>query len=495
MAKFIKLNSNDNVAVCLEAGQKDDLVQIDNLQLVLSDDIPVGHKVALQSIGTNTNVIKYGAPIGHATAPIPSGGHVHTQNLKTNLSGTITYSFNQKLNEVRYAKRNLTFNGYRRSNGSAGIRNEIWIVPTVGCVNGQAQQIINRFQKEVSPEKADAIEVFKHNYGCSQLGDDHINTQKALAQIINHPNAGGVLVLGLGCENNQISHLKKFIGEHDSERIKFLVAQEVDDEIEAGVELLKEIYEKMQHDRREAIPLSELKVGLKCGGSDGFSGITANPLIGAFSDFLIAQGGTTVLTEVPEMFGAETILMARAQNRATFDKTVSLINDFKDYYMQHNLPVYENPSPGNKEGGISTLEDKSLGCTQKGGSSTVMDVLNYAEPLKVKGLNLLSAPGNDLVASSALGFSGCQLVLFTTGRGTPFGSFVPTMKISTNTALFSKKKNWIDFNAGQLLEGKTMDELLEMFIQYVIEVSSGKKLKHEESGFKEIAIFKTGVTL
>lgn len=495
MAKFIKLNSNDNVAVCLEAGQKDDLVQIDNLQLVLSDDIPVGHKVALQSIGTNTNVIKYGAPIGHATAPIPSGGHVHTQNLKTNLSGTITYSFNQKLNEVRYAKRNLTFDGYRRSNGSAGIRNEIWIVPTVGCVNGQAQQIINRFQKEVSPEKADAIEVFKHNYGCSQLGDDHTNTQKALAQIINHPNAGGVLVLGLGCENNQISHLKKFIGEHDSERIKFLVAQEVDDEIEAGVELLKEIYEKMQHDRREAIPLSELKVGLKCGGSDGFSGITANPLIGAFSDFLIAQGGTTVLTEVPEMFGAETILMARAQNRATFDKTVSLINDFKDYYMQHNLPVYENPSPGNKEGGISTLEDKSLGCTQKGGSSTVMDVLNYAEPLKVKGLNLLSAPGNDLVASSALGFSGCQLVLFTTGRGTPFGSFVPTMKISTNTALFSKKKNWIDFNAGQLLEGKTMDELLEMFIQYVIEVSSGKKLKHEESGFKEIAIFKTGVTL
>lgn len=495
MAKFIKLNPNDNVAVCLEAAQKGETAIFGNQQVVLTDDIPLGHKVALQSIAMNTHIIKYGAPIGHATAPISSGGHVHTQNMKTNLSGTITYSFAQKLNELKYAKGNLTFNGYRRTTGHAGIRNEIWVVPTVGCVNGQAQQIINLFQKEVNPENIDAIEVFKHNYGCSQLGDDHINTQKALAQIINHPNAGGVLVLGLGCENNQIAHLKRFIGEYDPERIKFLVAQDVEDEIEAGVELLKEIYEKMQHDRREAIPLSKLKVGLKCGGSDGFSGITANPLVGAFSDFLIAQGGTTVLTEVPEMFGAETILMARAKDRATFDKTVSLINDFKDYYMQHNLPVYENPSPGNKDGGISTLEDKSLGCTQKGGSATVMDVLKYAEPIKEKGLNLLSAPGNDLVASSALGFSGCQLILFTTGRGTPFGSFVPTMKISTNTALFSKKKNWIDFDAGQLLDGKTMDELLEMFILYVIEVSGGKKLKHEESGFREIAIFKTGVTL
>jgi altronate hydrolase len=495
MSKFIKLNPNDNVAVCLEAASKGQTIEIDDQSLVLIDDIPVGHKVALQAIAVGADIIKYGAPIGHAIASIQSGNHVHTHNLKTNLSGTITYSFNQKLNEIRYAQRDLTFNGYRRKNGNAGIRNEIWVVPTVGCVNGQAQQIIDLFKKEVQPENVDAIEVFKHNYGCSQLGDDHVNTQKALAQIINHPNAGGVLVLGLGCENNQIAHLKKFIGEYDADRIKFLVAQEVEDEIEAGLELLKEIYVQLKNDQREAIPLSELKVGLKCGGSDGFSGITANPLVGVFSDFLIAQGGTTVLTEVPEMFGAETILMARAKDHATFDKTVSLINDFKDYYTRHNLPVYENPSPGNKEGGISTLEDKSLGCTQKGGTATVVDVLKYAEPIKEKGLNLLSAPGNDLVAASALGFSGCQLVLFTTGRGTPFGSFVPTMKISTNSALFNKKKNWIDFNADKLLENKTIDQLLEEFIQYIIEVSSGKKLRHEESGFKEIAIFKTGVTL
>lgn len=495
MAKFIKINSEDNVAVCLEAGQNGEIVHIGDQKIILLNDILVGHKVALQAIDTGSDIIKYGAPIGHAIVPIQTGAHVHVHNLKTNLTGTITYSFNQKLNEIRYSKRDLTFSGYRRSNGNAGIRNEIWIVPTVGCVNGQAQQIINRFQKEVNPENVDAVEVFKHNYGCSQLGDDHVNTQKALASIINHPNAGGVLVLGLGCENNQISQLKKYIGDYDTNRVRFLVAQEVEDEIEAGVELLKVIYEQMKSDRREPIPLSELKVGLKCGGSDGFSGITANPLVGAFSDFLIAQGGTTVLTEVPEMFGAETLLMARAKDRTTFDKTVSLINDFKDYYMQHNLPVYENPSPGNKDGGISTLEDKSLGCTQKGGSATVVDVLSYAEPIKAKGLNLLAAPGNDLVAASALGFSGCQLVLFTTGRGTPFGSFVPTMKISTNSALFSKKKNWIDFNAGQLLEDKTIDSLLEEFIPFIIEVSSGKKLRHEEAGFKEISIFKTGVTL
>lgn len=495
MAKFIKINPEDNVAVCLEAALADESASIDGQLISLQNDIPVGHKVALQPIATNADVIKYGAPIGHALADITVGEHVHTHNLKTNLSGTITYSFNQKLNEIRYAKRDLMFNGFRRSNGNSGIRNELWIVPTVGCVNGQAQQIIDLFKAEVKPENIESIEVFKHNYGCSQLGDDHVNTQKALAQLINHPNAGGVLVLGLGCENNQISSLKTLIGGYDEKRIKFLVAQDVEDEVQAGLELLKEIYEEMKNDRREPIPLSELKVGLKCGGSDGFSGITANPLVGMFSDFLIAQGGTTILTEVPEMFGAETLLMARAKDRATFDKTVLLINDFKDYYMQHNLPVYENPSPGNKAGGISTLEDKSLGCTQKGGSATVVDVLKYAEPIREKGLNLLSAPGNDLVAASALGFSGCQLVLFTTGRGTPFGSFVPTMKISTNSALFNKKKNWIDFNAGQLLEEKTMDQLLEEFIAYVIEVASGAKLKHELSGFKEISIFKTGVTL
>ncbi len=483
------------MAVCLDAATKGESVNIGNQEINLLNDIPVGHKVALRSIAENTDIIKYGAPIGHALADIKAGEHVHTHNLKTNLSGTLAYSFNQKLNEIRYTRRDLTFNGYRRSNGNSGIRNELWIVPTVGCVNGQAQQIIDLFKSEVHSENIDAIEVFKHNYGCSQLGDDHINTQKALAQLIRHPNAGGVLVLGLGCENNQTSSLKTFIGEYDEKRIKFLVAQDVEDEVEAGYELLKEIYAEMKNDRREPIPLSELKVGLKCGGSDGFSGITANPLVGVFSDFLVAQGGATILTEVPEMFGAETLLMARAKDQATFDKTVLLINDFKDYYMQHNLPVYENPSPGNKAGGISTLEDKSLGCTQKGGSAMVVDVLKYAEPISEKGLNLLSAPGNDLVAASALGFSGCQLVLFTTGRGTPFGSFIPTMKISTNSALFNKKKNWIDFNAGQLLEDKSMDQLLEEFIAYIIEIAGGEKLKHEISGFKEIAIFKTGVTL
>ena len=495
MADFIKIHPVDNVIIALKDFSAGDEIVVDEQKLQLKNNIPGGHKIALSPIAENENVIKYGAPIGHAVSAIEAGEHVHVQNIKTNLSGTIAYSFNQKLNETNILKRSFTCQGYRRDNGKTGIRNELWIVPTVGCVNGQAQQIVDLFKQEIAPNDIDGVEVFKHSYGCSQLGDDHVNTQKALASVINHPNAGGVFVLGLGCENNQIEQLKTFIGNYDERRVRFLAAQDVDDEIEAGLEIMNEIYEVMRGDKREPVSVSELNIGLKCGASDGFSGITANPLVGAFSDFLVAQGGTTILTEVPEMFGAETLLMERAQNLEVFDKTVRLINDFKDYYLQHNLPVYENPSPGNKKGGITTLEDKSLGCTQKGGTATVMDVLNYAEPIKTKGLNLLSSPGNDLVASSALGFSGCHMVLFTTGRGTPFGSFVPTMKISTNSDLYRRKKNWIDFNAGVLLEGQSMEDLLEEFIQYLLEVASGKTLNHEKTGFKEIAIFKSGVTL
>lgn len=495
MAGYIKITPTDNVVIALKDYTAGDKLLIDNLEFIVINDVPKGHKIALENIAKNEDVVKYGVAIGHAKFDISAGEHIHTHNLKTNLSEAVSYSFNQKLNDLKIEKQNRFFQGYKRTNGKVGIRNELWVVPTVGCVNGQAQQIVDLFKQQIGLNDIDGIEVFKHSLGCSQLGDDHINTQKALAGVINHPNAGGVLVLGLGCENNQIDQLKEYIGEYNNKRIKFLVAQDVDDEIKAGFQIVKDIYNEIKNDKREEVPISELNIGLKCGASDGFSGITANPLVGAFSDYLITQGGTTILTEVPEMFGAETLLMERAQDRAVFDKTVSLINDFKDYYLQHNLPVYENPSPGNKKGGISTLEDKSLGCTPKGGMATVVDVLKYGEPIKRKGLNLLSAPGNDLIASSALGFSGCHLVLFTTGRGTPFGSFIPTMKISSNSDIYKKKKDWIDFNAGTLLENRTMDEVLKEFIEYVIEVASGKNLNHEKIGFKEIAIFKTGVTL
>lgn len=493
--KFIKINPADNVAVCIEPGQVGEILVVGNLSVTIAEEIPAGHKIALETIQKGENVIKYGEPIGHVTETVAAGRHVHAHNLKTNLSGVIAYSFKQKLNHLAIPNENLTFEGYKRNNNSVGIRNELWVIPTVGCVNGQAQLIVDGFKKQYAPTNIDGVEVFKHNYGCSQLGSDHENTKKALAAMVKHPNAGGVLVLGLGCENNQMDQFKIAIGDYDPSRVKFLVAQDVEDEVEEGIKLLAEIYAAMCNDKREVLPISELKIGLKCGGSDGFSGITANPLVGRFSDFLIAQGGTTILTEVPEMFGAETLLMERAANEEVFEKTVKLVNDFKEYFMQHNQPVYENPSPGNKKGGISTLEDKSLGCTQKGGKSTVVDVLSYAEPIVKNGLNLLSAPGNDLVAASSLGFSGCQMVLFTTGRGTPFGSFVPTMKISTNSALFNKKNNWIDFNAGCLLEGQTMDEALKALVDLIITVASGKKLKHEISGFKEIAIFKSGITL
>lgn len=495
MKQFLKIHSKDNVIVALKDLKKDSLINVDGKQIRLREDVKKGHKIAISKIGSGENLVKYGFPIGDATKNIDEGELVHTHNTKTNLSGIAEYEFAQKLNQLEYENRILTFKGYRRENGQVGIRNELWIVPTVGCVNGTAEAIIKKFKEELSCEGIDGIEVLKHTYGCSQLGDDHKNTRTILGNIVKHPNAGGVLVLGLGCENNTIEEFKKSLGEYNEERVRFLVSQEVDDEVKVGVNILKELYHNMKNDKREEIPISELKIGLKCGGSDGFSGITANPLLGVFSDFLISQGGTTVLTEVPEMFGAETILMERSESYDIFEKTVSLINDFKEYYMEHNQPIYENPSPGNKEGGITTLEEKSLGCVQKGGNATVVDVLKYGETLKKKGLNLLGSPGNDLVASTVLGAAGCHMVLFTTGRGTPFGTFVPTVKVSTNTQLYEKKKHWIDFNAGVVLEDKDMGDVLEQFIQYIIKVASGEYVNNEKNGFKEIAIFKTGVTL
>ncbi len=496
MRRFIKINTKDNVAVALvDLNEGEAITFRDCGSLVLKENVARGHKFAVEDISIGENVVKYGFPIGHAAVDIKSGDWVHSHNIKTNLSGNIAYEYHQSIKPLDIPATDFSFKGYLRKNGKVGIRNELWIIPTVGCVNGTAERIIEAFKQEMQPKGIDGIAVFKHNYGCSQLGDDHINTRTILGNIAKHPNAGGVLVLGLGCENNHMTDFKKALGEYDEARTKFLVTQEVSDEVAEGVRLLKEIYQKMAQDERVELPISELKIGLKCGGSDGLSGITANPLLGAFSDYMIAQGGTTVLTEVPEMFGAETILMNRARDEAVFKDIVKLINNFKEYFVAYKQPIYENPSPGNKAGGITTLEEKSLGCTQKGGEATVVEVLGYGDTLKTKGLNLLNAPGNDLVAATALGAAGCQLVLFTTGRGTPFGSFVPTMKISTNTQLYKLKPHWIDFNAGTLIEEVPMDVLLESFINYVIRVASGEWVNNERHGFREISIFKTGVTL
>ena len=497
MKKYLQINENDNTILALRDLKKDEELSIDGKTIQLKQDIYRGHKIALKEIQEKEHVIKYGYPIGHALTTIAPGELVHTHNTKTNLSGTQDYRYTPKQTDLSYKNENRTFKGYVRENGNVGIRNELWIVPTVGCVNGIAEKIMKRFEKHVGDiSPFDNVLVLKHNYGCSQLGDDHENTKQILLNAVNHPNAGGILVLGLGCENNELPEFKKALGDIHEDRVKFLISQAVTDEIEEGFKLVMDIYESAKNDEREDVPLSELKIGLKCGGSDGFSGITANPLLGRFSDYLISQGGTTVLTEVPEMFGAETILMERAANEAVFHKVVDLINDFKDYFLQHNQPIYENPSPGNKAGGITTLEDKSLGCTQKAGTSTVVDVLKYGETLKAKGLNLLSAPGNDLIASTALASAGCQMVLFTTGRGTPFGTFVPTMKVSTNTQIYETKPHWIDFNAGTLLEdGRSIDQVMTEFVDYIIKVASGEFVNNEKNDFREISIFKSGVTV
>ncbi len=452
--------------------------KLDNVEVNLAD----GHKYALVDIKAGENIIKYGNPIGHATCDIKAGEHVHTHNVKTNLSDTLTYTYEREARDFTVTPTARTFMGYRRANGDVGIRNEIWIVNTVGCVNKIAERLA----------ALTGALAFPHPFGCSQLGEDQGITQKILAGMVRHPNAAGVLVLGLGCENNNIELFKTVLGEYDPKRVKFLNCQDFEDEIAEGVRLIEELKAYAATFAREPIPVSELRVGLKCGGSDGYSGITANPLVGRFSDALIGMGGSCVLTEVPEMFGAEHLLMKRCVNRDVFDKTVSLVNDFKEYYKRHGQVVYENPSPGNKKGGITTLEEKSLGCVQKAGAAPVVDVLDYGDTVRENGLSLLNGPGNDLVAVTNLMAAGCHVILFTTGRGTPLGAPVPTVKVATNRALAERKTGWIDFDASGVLDGIDLDG---SFLDFVLGVASGNETKNEMRGYREISIFKDGVTL
>lgn len=495
--RLFQIHPDDNVAVAVEKLTKGEAVDLNGKTYTPLGDIPAGHKMAIRPIQKGEDVVKYGFPIGTAKEDVAPGTWMHTHNVKSKLGDLLSYQYEPEKAPKQKAldMSGYTFDGYLREDGRAGIRNEVWIVPTVGCVNGIARTIESMSQK-FKTEHIDGIYAYSHPHGCSQLDGDQERTQRILSGLVHSPNAGAVLVLSLGCENNQVALMKEAIGDYNPDRVKFLVCQEVDDEIEAGVQIMQELCRYADQFRRTPQPLAKLTIGLKCGGSDGFSGITANPLVGSIANKVTAAGGTAILTEVPEMFGAETLLMNRCKDKATFEKTVKLINGFKEYFMRYGEKINENPSPGNKEGGITTLEDKSLGCVQKGGTATVMDVLGYGERAQEQGLLLLQAPGNDLVAANALAASGCDLVLFTTGRGTPFACPVPTIKISSNSRLAEHKKNWIDFNAGQLLEGRSMDEVSEDFLRYILDVASGRKQAKSEALDKhELAIFKDGVTL
>ncbi len=495
MQDFIKINKDDNVAVALKPIAKGTSIDVAETMVTTIEDIPQGHKFAIKPVKKGDAVIKYGFRIGYAQEDVEVGGWIHTHNLKTALGELLEYTYNPEGHKDVEATEEAFFDGYMRENGTVGIRNEVWIIPTVGCVNSIARAIETTARMS-KPEGVDEVVAFTHPYGCSQTTQDQENTRIVLADLINHPNAGAVLVLGLGCENSRIEVLKEYIGEVNPDRVKFLQVQDVEDEQEKAVELMEELMNYAATFKREKVSAKELIIGMKCGGSDGLSGITANPTVGLFSDMLVSKGGTTILTEVPEMFGAETILMDRCADKALFDKTVHLINDFKEYFIKNGQEIYENPSPGNKDGGITTLEDKSLGCTQKSGSSLVRGVMAYGEKVQTKGLNLLSAPGNDLVASTACAAAGAQMVLFTTGRGTPFASPVPTVKIATNSRLAGNKGNWIDFNAGRIVtDDLSLEDAAKELFQLVLDVASGKKVKAEVAGFHDFAIFKQGVTL
>ena len=491
----VVIHDADIVAVALCDLKKGDVIETSKGAVTLKDDITRGHKFALRDIAEGEDIVKYGFPIGHASCPISAGEHVHSHNVKTNLSGLKDYEYH-KQPKAQLPKVERTFEGYVRANGTVGIRNELWIIPTVFCVNHVARELEDYARSKLKDfPHVEEVMALTHPFGCSQMGEDQETTQRVLAALSRHQNAGSVLILGLGCENNNIGVFKEFLDLSDP-RIHFLNTQDETDEYEAGCQLIDEMLKQAEQCRRTTVPLSKLRIGLKCGGSDGLSGITANPLIGRVSDKVVGAGGTSVMTEVPEMFGAEQLLMNRAKDEEIFKETVDLINNFKNYFKSHGETVSENPSPGNKAGGITTLEDKSLGCVQKGGSAEVSGVITYGNAIKVDGLNLLQAPGNDGVSCTALAAAGVDIILFSTGRGTPFATAVPTVKISTNSDLYSRKGgNWIDFNAGSIVSGDTFDELSDKLLDYIVDVASGMKTVSEKRGFHEIVIWKDGVTM
>ena len=493
MTDFIRITERDNVAVALTEIPSGLRIEIGGREILAQETIPQGHKMAVLPIENGGQVIKYGYPIGHATEAVRPGQWVHTHNMATNLSGEVEYVYEPCVPPpVREEPK--TFMGYLRKDGRAGVRNEIWIIPTVGCVADTATKLAAN-NADLVQGSIDGLYAFSHPFGCSQTGADHAQTRKLLASLVRHPNAGAVLVIGLGCENLTHEQFLEELGPYDEERVKFLTCQEVPDEHAEGRKLLKELAGYAGRFSRQMLTADHLVIGMKCGGSDGLSGLTANPAVGRFSDHLVAMGGTTVLTEVPEMFGAEGMLLPRCRSREVFDKACSMLNGFKQYFISHNEVVYDNPSPGNRQGGITTLEDKSCGCVQKGGTAPIADVIGYGDPVTEKGLNMLYGPGNDLVSSTVLTAAGAQIILFTTGRGTPFGAPAPTAKISTNTQLFERKPGWIDFNAGTVASGETPEEAGKRLLDYVLEVAGGRKTNNEINGYREISIFKDGVVL
>ncbi|HEY0682613.1 MAG TPA: altronate dehydratase family protein [Steroidobacter sp.] len=487
---------DDDVAVALRDLAAQESISVGDRTVVVTDPIPRGHKVAIRPVSAGQAVRKYGWPIGRATADIAVGAHVHSHNLETLLAGTDEYEYTGAGASVtsKPATRSGSFLGFRRANGKVGTRNEIWILCTVGCVGRTAERIA-RLAAQKYAGRVDNVVAFPHQFGCSQLGGDLDRTRRLIAGLARHPNAGGVLILGLGCESNQLSKLLTEIPEAERERIRYFAAQATEDETEAGLQAVEELVKLAEQDKRVPCGLDDLVVGLKCGGSDGFSGITANPLVGRIADRVTAAGGTAVLTEIPEIFGAERLLMQRAADREVFDGIVHVVNDFKEYFLRNNQPVHENPSPGNKAGGITTLEEKSLGAVQKGGHATVTQVLRYGERTTKPGLTLLEAPGNDGVSSTALVAAGATILLFTTGRGTPLGFPVPTLKISSNSKLAEHKSHWIDFDAGKALTAADPESVTDEFLQLIVDTASGQPARNEINEQREIAIWKDGVTL
>lgn len=487
--KGLLLHSGDGVAVVTEDVRKGETVSVNGREIAAKDDIPALHKIALRDIPAGEKVIKYGYPIG-VSLGICAGEHVHTHNLRSDLRASDEYEYRPSAASVPPFP-DREFAGFRRLDGRVGIRNQVLVVPTVGCINNVCEEVAR-----IARERSGYSEIYAmpHPYGCSQLHGDLRATREILAGLASNPNNGGVLVVSLGCENNTLDEFLQCLHLSDPARLRAMRTQDEGDEIEKGVALACELARLCEGDARTPCRLSDLNIGLKCGGSDAFSGVTANPVVGALADMAVGAGGSAVMTEIPEMFGAEQQLLDRCVSEEKFSSLAQVIQDFKQYFISHGESVGENPSPGNKKGGITTLEEKSLGCVLKGGHSAVSDVLRYGESLRAKGLTVVEAPGNDATAQTALAAAGAQIVLFTTGRGTPLGGVVPTVKIATNGALAAAKPRWIDFDASCAF-GCGIVGAAEKLIDLLVRVAGGEPVAAERNRSREIAVWKRGVTL
>ena len=485
---FVLLNPRDSVVVALRGFQAGDTLALGEEAIQLLDSVPPGHKVAIRPVAAGEPIFKFGWSIGVATKPIRVGQHVHTQNVKCDHHIDLEAISTDVPAELPRLEGH-TFEGFRRADGRVGTRNYLAVISNVNCSASVARMIASRFDQQTLAAfpNVDGVISFRHEGGCAMAfnGSRHRMLSRVLGGMARHPNIGGFLLVGLGCEQGTLDHLVQSQG-LQGEAVPVLSIQSAggtSKTVERGVEIAAGLLKQVNGFQRETVPASHLVLGTECGGSDGYSGITANPALGAAADRLVACGGTAILSETSEIFGAEHLLTRRARSRAVAEKLLERIEWWKWYCSNYGEELDNNPSVGNKAGGLTTITEKSLGAVSKGGTTPLEAVYEYAEPVQQQGFVVMDTPGFDPASVTGMVAGGANLIAFTTGRGSCFGSKpTPTFKIASNTRLFQQLPEDMDFNAGQVVEGRSVDEVGQELFSRLLDTASGKPTCSEALG-------------